>query len=201
MSAEPGIEISRVALGDDGAVAGSRYDGVALSLHWLTALLVVTLFALAEIWGFLPKGALRHSLQNIHMSLGLLLTAVVVLRILWRASLTRHVPDADHGILGLAAHAMHYVLYLLLIVMMGSGLVRHWSQGHPFSFFGLFAVPAPFAVPASWHGTSSFIHFWAAWTIILLAALHAVAALFHHYYLRDGVLRRMMPGRRPVRGH
>jgi cytochrome b561 len=200
------MDVSQIAGGDDGAVAAGRYDTVALTLHWLTAALVVTLFALAEIWGFLPKGPLRHGLQSIHISLGLALVAVVVLRILWRASLSRRLPSVANGLLAAAAHAMHYVLYLLLLVMIVSGPIRDWSRGHPIGFFGLFSVAAPFAVPANWHAPSSLIHFWAAWTIIVLAALHAVAALFHHYALRDGTLLRMtpdsgQPGSRPVRGH
>ncbi|HEX3983942.1 MAG TPA: cytochrome b/b6 domain-containing protein [Acidisoma sp.] len=201
MQTPPVTEATRIALGDDGSAAGSRYDTTALALHWLTAALVVTLFALAQIWGFLPKGPLRHSLQSIHMSLGLALAAVIVLRILWRASLSRRVPPIDHGILAVAAHAMHYLLYLLLIIMITSGPIRHWSQGQPIGFFGLFSVPAPFTVPTAWHKPASLVHFWAAWTIIVLAALHAAAALFHHYMLKNGTLLRMMPSRRPVRGH
>ena len=61
--------------------ARQRYDRVTIALHWTTALLVVVLFALAEIWGFLPRGTpLRRNFQALHISLGILLTAVFVFR-------------------------------------------------------------------------------------------------------------------------
>ncbi len=189
------MQASQIALTTDRTIAADRYDTTTIILHWLTAALVVTLFALGEIWGFLPKAPLRHGMQYVHFSLGLALIAVVVLRILWRASLSRRLPPVDHGLLGVAAHAMHYVLYLLLLTMMCSGPVWHWTEGYALPFFGLFQVPEPFAIPTSWHGPAAFIHFWAAWGIVVLAGLHAVAALFHHYVLKDGTLRRMMPGR------
>lgn len=192
---------SQVAAGDDRAIAGARYDGAALSLHWLTAILVVTLFALAEIWGFLPRGPLRHSLQHIHISLGIALFVVVVLRLIWRGTLSRRVPPADRGAIAGAAHAAHYGLYLLLILMIVSGPLKQWSEGHSLSFFSLLSVPAPVDVPKTWHKPASLIHFWAAWALIVIAGLHAAAALFHQYVLKDGLLLRMMPSRRPVRGH
>lgn len=175
------------------AAADGRYDGPTILLHWLTALLVVTLFALAEIWGFLPRGGLRHSLQSLHISLGLTLTVVVVLRLLWRGAFSRRLPPADSGILELGARAVHVILYLLLITMVISGFGRQWSEGRPLGFFSLAAVPDPFGIAKAWHPLLSEIHTVAAWSIIVLAGLHAVAALFHHYALRDGVLQRMMP--------
>ena len=68
------------------------YDGLAIALHWITALLVVTLFALAEIWGFLPRGTpLRHGMQSLHISLGVMLAAVFLLRLVWRNTGARRV--------------------------------------------------------------------------------------------------------------
>ena len=66
--------------------AGSptRYDTPTILLHWLTALLVVGLFALAEIWDALPRTPARKLLQSLHVSFGLLFAAVLVARIVWR---------------------------------------------------------------------------------------------------------------------
>jgi cytochrome b561 len=195
------VGVSQVAAGDDAAVAGGRYDGLAITLHWLTALLVVTLFALAEIWGFLPRGGARHTLQWVHISLGLSLTAVVLVRLVWRSTLARRLPPAGRGIAEFAARAVHYLFYALLITMFVTGFTKLWSQGHAASFFGLFAIPSPFAVSKTWHPLANAVHHWAAWTIIVLAGLHGTAALFHHYVLRDGVFRRMLPNSRDVKAH
>lgn len=176
-------------------MAAIRYDGASIALHWVTALLVVTLFGLAEVWGFLPRGTLRHGMQWLHISLGVTLAAVILVRLLWRGSFGRRLPDATSGLAEIAARGVHGLLYLLLLTMIATGFTRLWSQGHAPSFFGIFSVPAPIAIAKSWHRPVSAIHTVVAWSIICLAGLHAVAALFHHYALRDSVLRRMLPER------
>src|SRR4029079_12082406 len=70
---------TRIAAGDD----KTNYDNVAISLHWLTALLVVVQFALAETWDWFPRET-REAMESTHVSLGILLAAVIVTRIVWR---------------------------------------------------------------------------------------------------------------------
>jgi cytochrome b561 len=188
-------EASQIAAGDDAAVAGGRYDGLAMILHWLTALLVLTQFALAEVWGFLPSGTARHTLQWIHISLGISLTVVVLVRLAWRVTLSRRLAPAGTGLAEIAARAVHYLFYVLLITMFVTGLTKLWSRGHAASFFGLFAIPSPFTISQTWHPLTNAVHHWVAWTIIVLAGLHGAAALFHHYILRDGMLQRMFLNR------
>ncbi|HEY9345873.1 MAG TPA: cytochrome b/b6 domain-containing protein, partial [Inquilinus sp.] len=172
----------------------SRYDRATILLHWLTAGLVVTLFLLAEGWGFVPRD-IRKAGQSLHISLGILLAAVLVTRLLWRGSAGRRLPQANTGLLHWAASAAHLALYALLAAQVTLGFLFRWAQGEPFQFFGLFDVPAAFAPDHDLADTIGNLHNTVAWTIIVLAGLHAAAALIHHYALRDGVLRRMLPGR------
>ncbi len=173
-----------------------RSDRATILLHWLTAALVILLFALAEIWGFLPRGTpLRKGAQSLHISCGLLLTVVLIARLLWRGTQGRRLPPAATGLQHLAAKAAHHALYLLLAAQVALGFLFRWAQGEPFQFFGLFDVPAALAPDHDLAQTIGGLHDTVAWTIIVLAGLHAVAALVHHYALRDGVLRRMLPGR------
>jgi cytochrome b561 len=107
-----------------------RYDPITISLHWATALLVVTLFGLAEFWDFLPRGTpLRHNLQGLHISLGLILTAVVTLRIIWRAGFGRRLPEIVSTLPYWAAKGAHYLLYCLLIGQIALGFLFRWAQG------------------------------------------------------------------------
>ncbi len=172
---------------------GGRHDGPTIALHWITAFLVVANFLLAEFWGFFPKPD-RHLMIVTHMSFGLLLTAVLVLRLFWRAQ-----PRASHfndgkDLLNIAARGLHHLLYLLLAVEIVLGFLTRWTDNQALSFFGLM-IPSPFGTfsKATGHFTDQ-LHDITAWTIIVLAGLHAAAALLHHYVLKDGVLRRMMPG-------
>ena len=171
-----------------------RYDRVTIVLHWLTAVLVVTLFLLAETWGFFPRD-IRKLGQSLHISLGLLLAAVLIARLAWRGSRGRRLPPAASGLQHLAAQAAHHALYLLLAAQVTLGFLFRWAEGEPFQFFGLFSVPAAFAPNPDLGRTFAGLHNDVAWIIIVLAGLHAAMALIHHYALRDGVLRRMLPDR------
>ena len=184
-------EATRIAAGDDRV----RYDDFSMMLHWLTAFLVVTQFLLAEFWGFAGR-PVRSSMIVAHMSFGILLTAVLLLRIAWRLTPGHRVRDAVEGWVEFASKGVHNVLYCLLVVQAALGFVLRWSGNEAMSFFGLLIPPpfAPFSKPA--HELVGEAHNWIGWTIIILAGGHAAAALVHHFVLRDNVLWRMLPGLR-----
>ena len=170
----------------------AHYDRLSIALHWATAALVLLLFALAETWEFFPKPE-RHLMIVGHMSFGLLLTAVFLLRLLWRVSPGHTRFPAEPGLPGRAALAAHYALYALLSAEIVLGFFTRWTDNHPLSFFGAL-IPSPLGtVPKPVGKLVDQIHNITAWSIIVLAGVHALAALYHHYLLKDGVLRRMLP--------
>ncbi|TFW05645.1 cytochrome b [Oxalobacteraceae bacterium OM1] len=179
---------TRIAAGDD----RTRYDTFSISLHWLTALLVIVQFVLAVTWGDFPRPT-RHLMIVAHMSLGIVLTAVIAIRIVWRLTPGHAVPAATTGWVELASKAVHYLLYAMLAAEAVLGFVLRWSGNESMSFFGLLMTPPmePFSKPM--HRLMGEIHEWNGWAIVILAAGHAAAALYHHYVLRDGVLGRMLP--------
>lgn len=169
-----------------------------MSLHWLTAALVLTLFGLSQFWGFADR-PVRQVMIVAHMSFGIVLAAVVIARIVWRLIPGHQVSPAASGWVELAAKVEHYLLYVLLAVQAMLGLVLRWSGNEAMSFFGLLIPPpfAPFSKQA--HQFVGDLHNWVGWAIIIVALSHAAAALFHHVVLRDDVLWRMLPGRRAGR--
>lgn len=172
-----------------------RYDSMAIWLHWITALLVVTQFALAEFWDFFPRPD-KQLMIVAHMSFGILLILVLLIRISWRWIHGHGFKDTATGIFALASKAMHYAFYILLAVEVVLGIFVRWTDNHALSFFGL-QIPSPFGDVSK--ATGSFveeIHNINAWIIMILAAGHALMALFHHYILHDDVLLRMLPKRR-----
>ena len=100
---------TRIAAGDD----GTSYDGVAMGLHWATALLVILNFALAQTWDWFAKPA-RGLMEDTHMSFGVLLTAVIVARLAWRLIPGHQVSSLEAGWVRLASKGTHYLLYALL---------------------------------------------------------------------------------------
>jgi cytochrome b561 len=180
---------TRIIAGDD----GSTYDNVAIALHWATAFLVLANFLLAEVWDYFAKPT-AHFLQGTHMSFGILLAAVIIARLIWRQMPGHQMSSLEAGWVRIASKAMHYALYLLLVVEVGLGFFVQWVRGKALVFFGL-GIPSPFsALPRPVRHQVTEVHDWIAWAIVIIALLHALSALYHHYVLKDRVLARMLPG-------
>jgi cytochrome b561 len=180
---------TRVVAGDD----GTTYDRVAIALHWVGALLVVVLFGLAITWDYFPKPT-QENLQSIHVSLGLLLAVVVAVRLIWRWIPGHQVSSLEVGWVKIASKAVHYLLYLLLVAQVALGFGWRWAQGHTVGFFGLFGIPGPYGqLDRATRHLFHDLHEKIGWGIVIIAAGHAAAALYHHYALKDRVLGRMLP--------
>ena len=178
---------------DSGGDLPVRYDRTTIILHWLTVVLVVVLFALAEIWDFLEHGApLRKEFQSLHISLGILLTVVLIIRLGWRTTRGTRTPAATN-LQERLAKGMQHVLYLLLAVQVALGFLLRWAQAESFTFFGLFSLQFTTVKNRVLEHTFGNFHNIIAWTIIILAGLHAAAALVHHYILKDDTLERILP--------
>lgn len=171
-----------------------RYDRLTQWFHWLTAATVIFLFASAHIWENLAKGTdLRRGLQSVHISLGIALAVLIVLRIVWRVFVGTHLPAHGSPATRLLARLGHLALYGLLLAQIALGFMFRWAQGERFEFFGLFAIPSPLATDHDFAHVLGGLHDKVAWVIIILAGLHACAALIHHAVLKDPTLRRMLP--------
>lgn len=183
---------TRIAAGD----VGSNYDDVAVALHWATAILVLVQFLLGVTWDYF-RDAMTRQMQSLHISLGVALTAVIVARIAWQLLPGHHKPAIVSGWVKLASRSVHYLLYLLLVIQAGLGFAWRWAQGHPVSFFGLFAIPGPYGkLERPTRHLIAESHQYIAWAIVIIALGHALAALYHHYKLHDRVLARMLPAAR-----
>ena len=169
----------------------NRYDGITILLHWATAILVVEQWLGAQIIDWFPRGPLRIDARSVHIAAGMLLAALLAWRLLWRSSRGRRLPPADRGLLGLAATATHWGLYLLLVAMVTVGVALAWTRGD--SLFNLFSIPAYDPGNHALADRIQDIHAAIGWIILAVAGLHAAAALVHHYVWRDGVLARMLP--------
>ena len=171
-----------------------RYGWISISLHWLVAAAVIGLFALG-LWmvdlGYYDPW--YRTGPDIHRSIGILLFAVMLVRLLWRwlspppASLPTHQRWET-----LLAHLAHWALYLLLFVAMVSGYLISSADGSSVSVFGGFSVPSLTGHQSGLEDIAGDIHEVAVWSLIVLAGLHALAALKHHFLDRDDTLRRML---------
>ncbi|RWR02149.1 cytochrome B561 [[Pantoea] beijingensis] len=173
----------------------NTYDPLTITLHWFTAFIVIFLFVSYQVWSFLPRGTpVRHLLQSLHVSAGIVLALLIVGRLIWRLTKGRRLPAASTSRkMHIVAKATHGLLYLLILAQVALGFLLRWAQEEPLSFFDLFTIPDLLQFTLLTRRMLATLHFDNAWIIIILAGGHAVAALAHHYLLRDGTLRRMIP--------
>ena len=163
------------------------YDRTTITLHWAAAILVAIEFLIGRTTNLLPRGPLRVDIWSVHVLFGFALACVVVLGVLWRATLGRRLPPLNRGVLHVTAVATHRLLDLLLLIMIALGITNVFAHGFP--LFNLWHFPKfggdefKRSVNA-WHGLIANI-------IVTVALFHSAAALFHHHVIEDGVLRRM----------
>jgi len=172
----------------------ARYGPVAQAFHWATAVLVVVAF----VYG--PGGsesrvysAARDFDRQLHETLGLSVLALVVLRLAWRIVDVRPDPPRMARWMEVAATAVHWMLYVLLFALPFTAISGAWLEGHPLTLLGGAEVASPFAKSHDVGATIATIHTWLGDAILWLAGLHALAALLHHFILKDGVLVSMLP--------
>jgi cytochrome b561 len=166
------------------------YDRRTIRLHWLTALLVLSLWCLAQVIDYFPAGLPRISIRSTHILLGAALVFILVRRIHWRLGSGRRLPLASPAALGTLALAVHWLLYAALCSALLLGLANAWKRGD--SIYGLFSIPKLLPADQQLKKVIEHWHKYAANALMLLALLHALAGLMHHFVLRDGILRRML---------
>jgi cytochrome b561 len=165
-----------------------RYDANTIALHWVTAVLVVLMWVSGQTIDWLGHDW-SQLLRSIHICIGLTLAVVLGVRLVWRVTSGRSLPDADPGLMQTVARMTHYLLYVVACGTVALGVTSAWVRGD--TVFGLVSFPGGWSRPTA-HDVLDY-HSLAANAILIVAGCHAAAALFHHYVLRDGVLRRMLP--------
>ncbi len=175
----------------------ARYGLVPLGLHWLVAALVIVAWILGTFGDVLPRGPARAAGLFVHMSAGLAVIAFVAVRLLWRAGDPPPPPETTPlGRWAEQAGALaHYALYGLLIAVPLLGIVEQFARGNALPVFGLWQIASPWPADRAFARSIKEVHEVLAHTLVILAGLHAAAALMHHWIFRDRTLIRMLPGR------
>ncbi|WP_085602878.1 MULTISPECIES: cytochrome b [unclassified Pseudomonas] len=176
-------------------MAAPRYGKLSITLHWLMLALFVGVYACVEIKVFMPKGSeARGLLMGLHGVFGASIFVMVWVRLLGRLSPRPPITPKPPAWQTAIAHLMHLALYVLMIVTPVLAWLMLAVGDKPFPYFG-FHLPAPVAVDPDmakqikyWHELLGSTGYW-------LIGLHAAAGLFHHYWVRDNTLLRMLPSR------
>lgn len=176
----------------------SRYNGVAQSLHWVTAFFVLIAWSLGEFDDVLPKGAGRAAGLFVHILVGLTILAMLVVRVPWQVAYKPPLEPTKFGTwmsvwTDPAARIAHYAMYLLLAIVPISGIVLQFARGNALPLFGLGEIASPWIADRVFSGNVKNVHEALANSLVILAMFHALAAILHHFVFGDRTLVRMLP--------
>lgn len=172
----------------------SRYGSLSIGIHWLMLLLFIAVYSTIELRVLYEKGSdPREALKAWHFMLGLLVFALVWLRLAARLSgPTPNIQPAPDKVQQLSAKLLHLALYALMIGMPLTGWLVLSASGKVIPFFGL-ELPALIGENKDLAKQIKEVHEFVGTTGYFFLGLHVIATLHHHYIKRDNTLTRMLP--------
>ena len=174
----------------------TSYGAVAKGLHWVVAAILVAQFALGWLMPDIKRGMQPGFAMHAHISIGLIALALILVRLVWRV--THPVPpeSALPAWQRIASLAVHWLLYLLVLMTTLSGWFFASMRGWSLAFFGLFPLPALVAEGSTVGRALGRTHESLVWVLVVVIAAHVLAALVHAFVYRDRVMQRMLFGQK-----
>ena len=172
----------------------TQYDTTAKVLHWLVVALLLAQYLIGWLMPDIHRGMKPGDAMTWHISIGIVILALIVLRLAWRLT---HRVEPESSLAPwqrVGSEAVHWLLYVLVLLSTISGWLFASFRGWSISFFFLTPLPMlasenPEALRAINHWHQKF-----EWTLLILIGLHVVAALAHLVVYRNRVMQRMLPG-------
>jgi cytochrome b561 len=174
-----------------------KYGPIAQLFHWTIVVLIIAQFVLAQRADDLPRGAALLATLALHKSIGITILGLAILRLVWRwmnavPAIPPGTPRWQHA----AAKISHAALYALLLLQPLFGWMMSSARNFRVSWFGLFTLPDLVSPNKQAYEFFHEVHEVLGTTLLVLAIVHAAAALKHHFIDRDEVLMRMLPWNR-----
>ena len=170
-----------------------HYRTTAKVFHWLVVALLIVQYPLGKLMPHIHRGMTPGDAMTFHISFGITILAVMVLRLFWRithpVAPARSLPAWQQ----LVSEAVHWLLYVLVFATTMTGWIFASERGWSISLFS--AVPFPLLPTegsllanaiGKWHGTME-------WALLLVIGAHVAAAIAHTFIFRDQIMRRMLP--------
>ena len=175
--------------------SAEKWGAVARFFHWTIALAILAVFIVGVVMEDVA-GPQKYQVYLMHKSAGLLILLLVLCRIVWRLANPAPKPvSGDPHWQVVMADLVHWGLYALMLAVPLSGWLTNSYAGYPIKWFGFenMLVPQLVAPDQAMRGEVGELHEALAFAIMALAAVHAGAALYHHFVRKDAILARMTP--------
>lgn len=166
---------------------------VSIFFHWISAIATLTLFGMGVYltsYGYYSPNFLE--IAHFHYALGILLFGVVLVRIVWRLTSKTPAPLTNSLAGKISIKLIKFLLYVLLLMIMVSGYLICTSEGQTINVFNLFEVKSYMLLDTEQLNKAGQTHKYLSWVLFGLVLLHVAAALFHHFFVKDRTLVRMI---------
>lgn len=170
----------------------THYNAVSRFIHWISAVVIIGMFAVG-LWmtDLSYYSTWYRTAPHWHKSVGLLLAAITLFRVVWK--IVTASPKVEGSTLEkLMAKVAHLFIYFDLLVLFVSGYLISTEDGRGIDVFNWFTVPGAGALFEGQADLAGLVHLYAAWALIVVAVLHALAAFKHHFISKDNTLRKMI---------
>ena len=174
--------------------SSSRFGKITITIHWISAVVIIAQFCfglyMLSLDYYDPN---YHVLPHYHKSIGILFGGLLAFRIIW--TLINPSPQAAPGVKPWehrAARTAQVLMLVLLVVVVTLGYLISTADGKPIDVFNWFEVPATITSIEDQEDVAGEWHYWFALSVIVIASVHAFAALKHHFLSKDITLLRML---------
>lgn len=168
------------------------YGRAPIALHWAVATLIGVALVLA--WVMPERREPGYDLVlELHKSVGMTVLLLAALRLAWRHGNPVRMAAGLTQMEARLSTLVHALLYVIMIAIPVTGYLFSSASGQSLNFFGLETFPSPLATSRTFSRPMEFLHKTGQWAVYGVVGLHALAALYHYFVKRDGVLQRMLP--------
>lgn len=169
------------------------YSATARLFHWVVAALILIMLPIGIVMANVNVGPGQDVLYHLHRSIGVILLPLMLARLVYRLKhppppLPATVPATQR----LAAGVTHWALYAIVLLQAMVGWIATSAYRAPIWVFWMLELPPIWPVDRPFSEMMFGVHRGMGFALAVLLALHVGAALFHHFVLKDVVLRRML---------
>lgn len=169
----------------------TSYGSVSKFFHWLIAILVIGMLCIGYLMGYIKDDVTFGTVISVHKITGLFILVLIILRLIWTLFNPKPALPSLSPLERFAAKSVHFLFYIILIVMPVAGWIMSVASGHvPHLFSWAINLPIEKSKPTAelWES----VHNTLAIVIIVFVSLHILAALYHRLVKKDDVLQRML---------
>lgn len=176
----------------------TSYGLIAVLLHWVMAVMIFILFPLGIYMTSMDYYDRWYRISfTWHESIGILVLVLLIFRLFWRWFNKN--PDMHAEISkwqSVAAYTAHWLFYVFMFVVCLSGYFISTAEGQGINMWDMVTVPAVSSFEAGFSDKAGIVHWYVALILIALACVHTLAALYHHFILKDKILINIIKGDR-----